>query len=163
MKTLQTVVFLFLSSLSFGQFAIIQDKDSYCNVRSSPKTGNNITDKIKSGHLVFAGDKNEKWRRINYVRNKKELDGHVYHDRLKMISDYQSIPRVSEGKNELTYGKDSIKLIITQQPFDKSKYKFTYYKESPDWIELINGKQYWGTDGEIPKLEYKSIVAFIGQ
>jgi hypothetical protein len=29
-------------------------------------------------------------------------------------------------------------------------------------IEFINGKQYWGTDGELPKSEYKSIIIQIG-
>ena len=30
-------------------------------------------------------------------------------------------------------------------------------------IKLINGKQYWGTDGEMPKSEYKSIIIDFGR
>lgn len=38
MKVLATAVLLFLTSFSYSQFAIIQDKDSSCNIRSSPIT-----------------------------------------------------------------------------------------------------------------------------
>ena len=38
----------------------------------------------------------------------------------------------------------------------------TFYKEYKDQLEYINNKKYWGTDGEIPKTEYKSIEIYIG-
>ncbi|WP_315814982.1 hypothetical protein [Paraflavitalea speifideaquila] len=51
---------------------------------------------------------------------------------------------------------------MTQAKFDKRKYRFTYFKENPDQIQFINGKQYWGHDGGMPSTIYKSIVIRIG-
>ena len=39
----------------------------------------------------------------------------------------------------------------------KSKHSFKYHKEYRDVIEKIDGKLFWGTDGNMPKREYKSI------
>jgi hypothetical protein len=41
--------------------------------------------------------------------------------------------------------------MVTQQKFDKTKYRLT--RDEHKWITKINGKPYWGTDGELPKRE----------
>lgn len=163
MKILLPCILVFLSIFSFGQFAIIQDKDGYCNIRSSAGIDSKVIDKLENGHLVYWLEQNGNWANIEYTKNEQERDGQVYYDRLKFISDYSSIPFHSQGSNSVTYSKDSIKVIISQQKFDKSKYKLSFNGEAKDQVELINGKQYWGTDGEVPKREYKSIVVYIGQ
>jgi len=163
MKILLTLIFIFLSSFTFAQFAIIQDKDGYCNVRSAADTAANVTDKLNSGHFVYCFGKKGNWTDINYTKNKEELKGHVYHDRLKIIADYESLPVIKKAANSVTLGNDSLRVIITQQKFDRSKNKLSYYKEAKSQIELVNGKELWGTDGEMPHSEYKSMIIFIGQ
>lgn len=161
MKTVLLISFTFLSFSASAQFAIVQDKDGYCNVRSSYEIGNNITDKLKNGHLVYRFEVNGNWAHINYNKGKKELTGNMYADRLKLISDYTEIPITSETEDIVTLKKDAIEIAVTQQKFDKTKYKLTYYKDSKEYIEFINGKQYWGTDGPIPRTAYKSIIVYM--
>ena len=160
MKTFLTVSLFFVSLIAFGQieFVVVQDKDGHCNVRSSTDAGNNVTDTLKNGRLVFWENTQGNWSYIYYRRGNKELYGYVYNDRLKKLSAYQDIPVNSNNGNMVTLRKDSIKIILAEQKFDKRKYKLTYYKESDDQIELINGKPYWGTDGSMPRTEYKSVT-----
>lgn len=161
MKTLVTFFLTLLYSVASAQFAIIQDKDGYCNVRSSSEIGNNIVNKLKNGYLVYRLQVEGNWAHINYTKSTKELEGHVYFDRLKLISDYTEIPITSEAENSVTLKAGAIEIAVTQQKFDKKKYKLTYYKDSKEYIEFINGKQYWGTDGPMPKLAYQSIVVYM--
>ena len=49
-----------------------------------------------------------------------------------------------------------------KKSFEKSKHIFKYDKEEKDQIVLIDNKQYWGTDGEMPKTEYESIKLVVG-
>lgn len=163
MKITFTILWTLISYFSFGQFAIIQDKDGYCNVRSSSEKGNNIIDKLNNGHLVYVLENNGKWANIDYTKNKKELNGQVYDDRLILISSYPNVPLLATDKLKTVLQKDSLKIILTQQGFDKTKHKFTYNKEYKDQIQLIDNKKYWGTDGERPKTEYKSIEVYIGK
>jgi hypothetical protein len=163
MKILLPCILVFLSNFSFAQFAIIHDKDGYCNIRSSAGIDPKIIDKLENEHLVYRLEQDGNWANIDYTKNKKELNGYVYYDRLKFISDYPSIPFHNEGSNSVTYSKDSIKVIISQQKFDRNRYKLSFNGEAKDQVELVNGKQYWGTDGEVPKREYQSIIVYIGQ
>ena len=162
MKTFLTIFIVSLANCVFGQFAIISDKDGFCNVRSSPESGNNIIDSLKNGHFIYCFETTGNWTSIDYSKGKKELHGQIYKDRVKLISDYPKIPLLSKTENKITLSRDSIKVIITEQKFDKSKHKLTFYKENKDQLQFIDNKGYWGTDGEIPKTAYKSIEVFYG-
>jgi hypothetical protein len=158
MKTFCTFSLLILVNLAHGQFAIIDDKDGFCNIRSAAETGTNITDKLENGHFVYCLEFKENWVNIDYLKNKQDLNGYVYNNRLKMIAAYEEITLLSKSEDVSMYGKVSIKVSITKQKFDKSKYRFSYYKDARDQIELINGKPYWGSDGGVPEFAYKSIT-----
>lgn len=162
MKLLCTFLLTILVKLSVAQFAIISDKDGYCNVRSEAATGNNITGKLQNGHFVYCLGNKGNWTNIDYTQNAKEHNGYVYADRLTQISGYNSIPVLSKGENSISFQKDAVKITLTQQKFNKQQYKFSYYKDAPTQIERINGKQYWGTDGGLPTTAYQSVIIQIG-
>lgn len=163
MKIHFAICFVLISSLAFGQIAIIYDKDGYCNVRSSGKKGNNIVDKLENGHLVYCFETNGNWTNIDYTKNKKELNGQVYKDRLILVSTYQEISIQTNEKSQIILKKDSIEVILAEQKFDQSKHKLTFHKEYKEQLEYIDNKKYWGTDGVIPNIEYKSIEVNIGK
>lgn len=163
MKVTFTFFLTLLSCFAFGQFAIIHDQDGYCHVRSSSDKGNNIIDKLYNGHLVYVFEKNGNWTDIDYSKKTEDLNGEVYKDRLILISSYLDIPIMTKSKSQMVFKKDSIKAILTQQTFDRTKHKFTYNKEYKAQIQLIDNKKYWGTDGGLPKTEYKSIEVNIGK
>ena len=162
MKTLILISLTLLSNLTFGQFAIISDKDGYSNIRSKAEAGNNINDTLNNGHFVFCLETKGNWTNIDYSKKNQDLNGYLFHDRLQLISAYENIPPLIKETNSSTYGKDSIKIIVTKQKFDKTKYRLTYVKGSQSQIQYINGKQYWGEDGGLPKTEYRSISIIIG-
>lgn len=163
MKIFLTLILIFLSSVTFGQFAIIQDKEGYCNVRDSANAAANVIDTLKNGHFVYCFEKKGNWTDIGYLKNGEELNGYVDHSRLKIIDDYVNLPVVTKAQNSVTLGKGSVRVIVAKQGFDKRKYKISYQKEEKSQIELINGQPIWGTDGEMPHSEYKSIIIFVGQ
>lgn len=151
------------ASFAFGQFAIISDKDGFCNVRSSSEKANNIIDKLKNGHFVYCFPNSTNWIDIDYSKDNKDLNGQVYKDRVIFVSSYLKIPILTEANNKITLQKDSIKVVVIEQKFDKTKHKFSFYKKAKDQIELVDNKKYWGKDGGVPTREYKSIEVNIGQ
>ena len=162
-KILFTICLTISARFVFGQFAVIYDKDSFCNVRSSAKKGNNIIDKLANGHIVYCFPNKTNWTDIDYSKNKKDLNGQVYKDRVIFVSSYLTIPVLTNDNYKITLKKDNIKVILTEQKFEKSKHKFSFYKEAKDQIELVDNKKYWGRDGGLPTSEYKSIEVTIRQ
>jgi hypothetical protein len=155
------LVFLFTIT-SYGQFAVVSDKDGYTNVRKDAVKKNNIIDSLKNGHLIYCFENKDNWTNIDYSKKNKELNGYIYSDRYKVISSYLIIPIGSQTKNSVRLAKDSIEVLLTQKSFDKTKHKFKYFKEANNQIELIDNENYWGADGGMPKIEYQKIKVKVG-
>ncbi len=162
MKFAMLAALLFIINLAHGQFAFVSDKDGFVNVRSKAGAGNSISDTLRNSHLVYCFQTENNWSNIQYTKQKKECSGFIYHDRIKLVSGFENIPILTQDSNITICGKDSIKIIVSEKKFNRSRYRFTYYKGAGNQIHLINGRQYWGTDGEVPKTEYKSILIQIG-
>ena len=160
-KTVRIVIlalFLVLSKTPlFAQFAIVNNKDGYVNVRSSPEIEpNNIIDTLHNGSFVYVeniykiNDKN--WTGIIF---KSAYFGYVYVNDIKDISDYQCIEYVSKNENILIFRDSNISVEIKIREFDKSKHKIKYRKKN---VHSIDGKEgFLGTGGSLPRYEYEYI------
>jgi hypothetical protein len=154
MRTNLLLILVVLCHVSFGQpplfdeFAVVADKDGYSNVRNAGGAGNKVVDTLNNGAFVFCMETKDGWTSIFYGKRKQELSGYIHHDRLKYISDYERIPGVS-GSDSI-FAKDSIRVVVGVQRLSKSGYGI-----------FKTGKSY-GTDGERPTTEYRSIFVRLG-
>jgi hypothetical protein len=86
------------------------------------------------------------------------LTGKIFLNRYTYINEYKRITKQKRTKgNKVCFKRDSIKVTVTQQKFDRTKHSYTYYKEFKRQIEFIDNKRFWGTAGAFPSTEYKSI------
>lgn len=122
MKRIILFCICFLPTLTFAQFAIINDADGYSNVRKSADKTSGITDKLNNNTLVFGYDPENKWVKIEYSKN----------------------------GNTVILDKSAIKITVISQKFDASKAKVTY-DNGHNTVSKINGKNLIGTDGALPK------------
>ena len=99
-----------------------------------------VAQAIEGGAFAVINDKD------GYVNVRKEKS---VHSKVLKKLDNNTLIFVFEGKE--------IQVVLSTEKFDKSKHSFKYHKEYRDVIEKIDGKPFWGTDGEIPREEYKSI------
>jgi hypothetical protein len=154
---------LFFSTFSYGQFAIISDKDGSVNVREDGHSNSKIIDSLQNGHLIYCFENTDNWTNIDYSKKNKELNGYVYYDRYKLVSSFLTIPVVTRNETSVKLKKDSIEITLSLSRFEKSKHKFKYFKETPDQIELIDDKKYWGKDGGMPTTQFDKIILKIEQ
>lgn len=163
MKLFLTFIILFGCSFSFGQFAIVNDKDSLLNVRKDGQTGSKVVGKLQNGQLIYCFENKGNWTKIDYTKNGKKLNGYVYKDRYKLVSNFPALTVSKKTATSITFGKDTIEVTISQSKFDKKRHKFKYLKVYPDQIEQIDNKRYWGLDGGMPSAQFESIVIKVGQ
>jgi hypothetical protein len=159
------IFFIFIFQSSFAQFYVTQDKDGYVLVRSTNNIKAKVTDTLKNGELVFSLEPIGNWIQVEYGENNNHLkSGYIYFDRLKNILDYTKIPVVKSSKGLIVLEKqeDSLSISIKEQRFIKNGHRFTYSKVNRGMLEKIDGKNYWGSDGGIPNMAYKSISITIG-
>ncbi|MCK8143404.1 hypothetical protein MW871_16045 [Flavobacterium sp. I-SCBP12n] len=141
----------------FSQFGIVNDLDGFVNVRNSTKIGNNITDKLENGFIVYYFEPEGNWINIDYKKNGKELNGYIYKDRIKYITDFKNLTLKSNLGGKATLENGSIIVEIIETKFIKENHKLKFYKNEKTQLEKIDDKQVFGIDGNIPKREYKSI------
>jgi hypothetical protein len=162
MKRILTYILLISSSICFGQFAIVNDKDSLLNVREDPTTSSRIIDRLRNGHMIYCFEDEGNWTNIDYTKNKIELHGFVYKDRYLVVSKFPALIKTRQTDSFITFKMDSLEVTITQGKFDKTKHKFKYLKDYPTQLELIDNKKYWGRDGGMPTMQYEDISIKIG-
>ena len=165
MKTLLSFFLLIASFSCFAQFAIISDKDGFVNVRQENSASAKISDTLRNDHLIYCFENNGNWTNIDYTKHFKEKagNGYVYKDRYKLISTYSKIPVSKQTSNTIVLLKDSLEISVTEESFDKTKHTLRFLKGQGSQIVFIDGKDYYGTDGELPKRQYRKIVVKVGQ
>lgn len=163
MNKLFTFLLLLISSISFGQFAIVTDKDTLLNIREDAFQNSKVIDKLQNAHLIYCFEDKENWTNIYYNKNNKEHKGYVYKDRYQLISTFAALTVSKKGATSITLKKDSLEVTITQSKFDKKKHKYKFVKDYPTQIELIDNKKYWGMDGGFPTTQFEKIIIRVGQ
>ncbi len=150
--------FIFYNSLFAQEFAVIIDKDGYTNVRSENNTNSKILDKLNNGHLVCIMNPEGNWWNIDYSTKQSEIKyGYIYKDKFKFIAEYEEVPVIKNTESEINFSNTKLKVKIIEKKFEKNKHKLQFVKNYPNQILKIDEKEYWGTDGNVPKTEYKSI------
>lgn len=157
MKSLSLIFNCLICLSGSAQFAIVADTDSFTNVRSGPGKHYPIQDSLKNGDVVFLFDAEDNWTMVDYGFDGKEFkSGYIYTSRTKLIEKFSPIPAVVSNSTDLIYQWDSCKLHITEASFNPKKHKFKYQAQQygDSTILQIDGKEFWGTDGYMPKSEY---------
>lgn len=157
MKKIFFILFLLSTFTLKAQFAIINDKEGFCNVRSSAVITNNVIDRLPNGTLLYSLDKENNFADIDYIKNKVIKNGYLYNNRLLMIDSFTTIPETYRKDSNIVFKRDSIEVIITEKSFDPSKHKLGFYNGNKDQLELIDDQPFWGTDGGFPNSAYHSI------
>ena len=137
-----------------GAFAVINDKDGYVNVRKEKSVHSKVLKKLDNNTLIFVLEYDKAYYG-NWIYADNE--GYIYNDRVKWIHNFPQIAKGIAKGNTIVFFRKEIQVVLSTEKFDKSKHSFKYHKEYRDVIEKIDGKPFWGTDGNMPKREYKSI------
>ena len=137
-----------------GAFAVINDKDGYVNVRKEKSVHSKVLKKLDNNTLIFVLEY-DKAHDGNWIYADNE--GYIYNDRVKWIHNFPQIDKGIAKGNTIVFKGKEIQVVLSTEKFDKSKHSFKYHKEYRDVIEKIDGKLFCGTDGNMPKREYKSI------
>ncbi|MDD2799580.1 MAG: SH3 domain-containing protein [Bacteroidales bacterium] len=168
MKGFLTILTCILCQTTFGQFGIIADKDGFVNVRNSPGISNNIIDTLTNGQIVFCLEAEGEWRPIDYDLSRQNKSGYIHKSRVKFIEDFDKITYNNLTDSTITFKKDSIRLIVTKIKFTPKNNKLQYHKgdaskNEMSFLEKINGKEIWGTDGNVPKKQYGQFTLTLGK
>jgi hypothetical protein len=150
------ITVIFFSNLNFGQIAIIKDNDGFTNVRKLPKGDSEIIYKLKDSEIFsYQEQKDEsEWIKVYISKNKYQLEcnendtfiGYIHKSRLCPIED---LTKYSGTEFSFRYKLKKFNLENKICDYDGK------------WLTKINGRRFYGTDGNIPKTEVIGIETSI--
>lgn len=159
MKKIFTSYLCLLTTVSFGQFAIVQDSDGYVNIRSSAAITATILDTLHNGRFVWYFGNDGEWITIDYQKKGISKNGYIHKSRIIYLTAFDSIPLLKTEVNKIIFRDDGLQVILSFKKFNPAQHKLTYKKDGgASYISRINNKPIWGTDGNIPNTQYASVV-----
>lgn len=170
---------LFLSCVAHAQelqfndddlvYAVIRDSDGYVNIRQKPSVNAHIVGKIYNNSLFSCQPDKTNWWKILQVDNNSRsnwIEGYIYKDKVLLLKNWKVVKRQNSVSDSGIFKNDSIIVIIKQKAFRYKQHKLSYTKsDSKENIKSellkIDGKRFWGTDGEMPKQVLASIKVIV--
>lgn len=160
-KVLSLILLLISFQLYFSQFYIVNDKDGFVNVREKDNPNSKIIARLNNGEIVHSYEdffeNKGNWLSVDFNFTKNDFKtGFIYKDRLINIYQYEKITMQTKS-NEVVLKNKNIEIKITEKKFQKKNHSFSFHQNYKDIITKIDGQDYYGTDGYLPKIEYSQI------
>ncbi|SRR5258706_1564676 len=152
--------FVFISVNSLAQFAKIQDKDGYVNIRKQADIKSEVIGKFTEEDIFWCLWPEGEWYQTDF----KDGSGYIHKSRVKFISDFLPIPKTKIQSNNIIFQKDSIKVEIRIKPFKEieNKIELRMRGDQKDVLK-INGGETWGNFGTMPHTEYQFVQYSFGK
>lgn len=168
MNKIIILFFLIYSTKVFSQYGIVEDKDGYVNIRSEQSAKSRIIDTLHSGrilYILFLDEQKGDWLDCSFARKGKNVSGYIHKSKVKLLTSFKKI-KEKVVKNQVSFLNQKLNISITKEPFIAKNNKLKYRKRNPKsteetYLQKINGKDFYGTDGDLPREQYgKSIIKY---
>jgi hypothetical protein len=162
MKIIFSTFFVIISQLAYAQFAIVRDKDGFVNVRQAADVNSKVLDKLSNETIIFCFPEEAKgeWLPVDYAIENQTLPGFIHKSRVVFIDSLRAFHTTKLNDSLFSLKMDSIEIQVKTARFKSKEHKIKY---DGNYVQTINNKTPWGTDGNLPKQAYKSIQFFVGK
>lgn len=155
---------MFFASVSASaQFAITTNRSTDVREAGSPTAA--ISYRLPAGTPVFAFAEAGGWIPVDFDQDWLKvygLSGFVKKGDVKLLSEFTPVPYSYSNENKTILKKGGISIILTQTDFDKSHADLEFAQDNPTILRRINGNEFYGTDGGMPKKQYGFIEVTAG-
>jgi hypothetical protein len=156
------VLALGVCSPVFTQLAIVKDSDGFTNIRVGPSKDSAVADTLVAGRLVYCFDQEEGgqgWYPVDYNKDGEMHTGYIHISRIVFLERMELFTERTKDESEIELRYDSISIIMKAGQANIKGRKLAHDSTAGvHFIATIDGRHIYGTDGEIPLREYKSIV-----
>ena len=176
MKPILIILFLlFLSCVVRAQdlqfsdddlvYAVIKDTDGYVNIRKMPSANAPIVGKIYNYSVFNCQPNGTNWWKVLQVKGGEGsnwLEGYIYKSKVSLIKNWKTVSYKKVTTDSAVFKNDSLIIVVKKRVFHAKQHKLFYHKADPNqnttsYLEKIDGKRFWGTDGGTPRSIISSI------
>lgn len=144
-------------------YAVIKDPDGFVNIHKTPSTQSKVIGKIYDNSVFSCEPNGTNWWKVLKINENDRsdwLEGYIYKDRISLLPDHwYSINKKHIHVDSCVLKTDSTIIAIKRGTFNPQKHKLLYSNRGGggDYLEKIDGRHVWGTDGDLPRKSITSI------
>jgi len=147
MRNCLVICFLLLVNNVFGQFAVIQDRKGYANIRNSPNISNSIIDTLNNGTVIFCKARCANDTTLIEEDSGVDNEGFIHRSKLKFIHRYKKLSESKLSDDGLRFAREGIEVVIIKTTAE---------------IEDINGEaEVWGAEGKTVSNKYQQVTVIL--
>ena len=126
-------------------------------MHSKPDLSSEILRKLTTSDMFFVFGLEGNWYEIDvYVKDKpQETYGYIHKSRVKFIHEYDSVSLSNAFNDKIFLKNSTVQVEVKTKLFDHKANTIQYNADG--YVESINHKRVWGTDGGLPKISYEYI------
>lgn len=145
---------MMLSQVSYAEFALIQDRDGYVNIRESADLKSPVLAQLKNNTVVdcVLEQATAKFCLVSTAGLKN--NGYLYKDRIHFFKDYQRVAVSSSSTDQAIYSNQDITVQFQAAPV---KVDSTLFKRIGADYKYYKNKEFFGTDGSIPDEQFSQL------
>lgn len=149
------VIFLLSLEVYAKDFAFVDDKDGYVNVRESASLDSKVTYNLKNKEFVRCVSTEES-PKFCYVNSSNGKNGYVYKERLNFFKNYQKLELIEYRSERSIFQNKNLKIIFNAKK-NNSKQKFKIFKSNSGKKVFLNNIEVYGTDNSIPDGKFSQL------
>lgn len=166
-KLILLVSFCVFSTAAHADFAVIQDKDGFVNVRKEPDASATIAYKITNEPFyVLHKSKNGFYEILSKNHNGLDESYFIHKSRVQFVKSFSKLTSSYNSTGDSTELKGFGYLInLSSKPFSKENHNMSFEKNDNFSLAALDGfTKFWGSDGAVPYMEYKVFdIKYLGQ
>ncbi len=146
MKNWLIIIFLLLANNMFGQFAIIQDRRGYANIRNSPNISNSVIDTLNNGRIVFCKERGADDSSLieEEEDDDSEKDGFIHRSKVKFIHRYKKLSESKLSEDGLLFTRQGIEVVIIKTTANRQ--------------DINEDAEVWGVEGWAVFNKYEQVT-----
>lgn len=156
MKFTQFFCLFFISCNTLAQnFAFVQDKDGFSNIREMASLNSKVTNTVKNQELVRCVSTDES-PKFCYINSSLGKNGYIYKDRLNFFKGYGKLKLSNYKGSEVNFKGRNLEVLIKANPNIGNK-EFKILKNKSGNKIYLNGNEVYGTDESLPNQKFSQI------
>ncbi len=156
---------MLLSGLASAQFAFVNSKPGFADIKESGSSSAKTVSRLNNGSVLYVFDADTKtgWIPVSFERGGNDISGYLPSDDIVPISKLRPVLYNYSNEHKTILKNADISIVITEANFDRTKARLTFSMENRNYLEKINDKPFYGTDGEVPVRQYGFLHVAIGK
>ena len=144
------------------QVGVVVATGGSVSVMSQPSPDSEKAGAVGNGDFVYCLAPEDSWYEVTFLSNNQPRPGYIPRSCIQFFSRFPLLKMIDQGPQSTTFALDSVTVTLSRKEFIPAEHRLEFISavqrlHVAGYLDKIDGKTFWGTNGEIPSTLYDRI------